>query len=153
MKPQLLAGLAAACCLAGLAVAQEQVPTFEALRRGNVAEMKTAIAAGLDVNSRDHEGNTFLMQAALYGTARDIEFLLAHGATVNAANKAGHTALMRAVPDLAKVKLLVEHGADVNASAEGVAPILIAAGIPSAEGVVRYLLEKGADLRAVNPGV
>jgi ankyrin repeat protein len=54
------------------------------------------------------------MQAAVYATVADLEFLLVHGADANAKNKAGHTALMRAMPDLAKVKLLVEHGADVK---------------------------------------
>jgi hypothetical protein len=48
----------------------------------------------------DADGNTFLMQAAIYATTADLEFLLARGADVNAANKAGHTALMRAMPDL-----------------------------------------------------
>ena len=104
----------------------------------------------MDVNSRDADGNTLLMQTALYGTAADLDFLLAHGADVNAANQAGHTALMRAMPDLAKIRLLVEHGADVNVSAGGTTPLLIAAGIRSAEDVVRYLIEKGADVKAID---
>jgi len=40
---------------------------------------------------------------------------LVQGADVNAANGVGATALMWAVPDLEKVKLLVAHGAHVNA--------------------------------------
>src|ERR1051325_12242677 len=43
---------------------------------------------------------TLLMQAAVYTTPVDRDFLLAHGADVNAANKADHTALMRAMPAL-----------------------------------------------------
>jgi ankyrin repeat protein len=105
---------------------------------------------GADVNSRDADGTTLLMQAAVYATAADLEFPLVHGADANAKNKAGHMALMRAMPDIAKVKLLVEHGADVKALAEGVTPLLIAAGTPNAEAVVRYLLQKGADWTAVN---
>src|SRR5262249_37419160 len=96
-------------------------------------------------------GNTLLMQAAVYATRADIEFLLAHGAEVNATNKAGHTALMRAMPDLAKIKLLVEHGATVNAvSSSGNTPLLIAAHIRSAEEGVRYLIQKGADPKAIS---
>src|SRR5215471_7576614 len=126
-------------------------PLFEALRQGEMAKVKTAISKGADVNSRDQYGNTLLMQAAVYATRADIEFLLAHGADVNAANKAGHTALMRAMPDLAKIKLLVEHGANVNAvSSSGNTPLLIAAHIRTAEEVVRYLIQKGADLKAVS---
>jgi ankyrin repeat protein len=149
MRIQLLAGIVA-CWMVGRAIAQEQGSLFEALRHGDTAKLRSAIAAGTDVNSRDADGNTLLIQAAVYATAVDLDFLLAHWAHVNAPNKAGHTALMRSIPDLAKVKLLIEHGADINASAEGATPLLIAAGIPGAEPVLRYLLEKGADLRAVN---
>src|ERR1700722_9788853 len=78
---------------------------FEALRQGDMTRVKVAINNGVDVNSRDLDGNTLLMQAAVYATAADLEFLLTRGADVNAANKAGHTALMRAMPDLAKIKL------------------------------------------------
>jgi len=150
MKIQLLAGIAA-CWMTGQAVAQEQSSLSEALRRGDTAKLRTAIATGTDVNSRDADGNTLMIQAAMYARAADLEFLVAHGADVNAANKAGHTALMRSIPDLAKVKLLVEHGAGINASADGATPLLIASGIPGAEPVLRYLLEKGADRKAVNP--
>ena len=107
---------------------------FEALRQGEASKVRNAIEDGMDVNIRDADGNTLLIYAAVYAKKSDLEFLLAHGADVNAANKAGHTALMRAMPDPAKVKLLVKHGADVNASAGGTTPLLIAAGIRSAEG-------------------
>src|SRR5215471_2744915 len=107
---------------------------FEALRQGEVAKVRAAISKGADINSRDQYGNTLLMQTAVYATRADLEFLLAHGADVdvNAANKAGHTALMRAMPDLAKIKLLVEHGADINAETGGATPLLIASSLPSA---------------------
>jgi ankyrin repeat protein len=123
---------------------------FEALRRGEIAIVRTAIAGVADVNSCDAHGNTLLMQAAVYGTAADMEFLLTHGADVKAGNYNGYTALMRAMPDLAKVRVLVDHGADVNAVAQRATPLLIAAGIPASEDVIHYLLDKGADLRPVN---
>jgi ankyrin repeat protein len=123
---------------------------FQPLRQGDMAKVRAAISKSADINSRDQYGNTLLMQAAVYGTRADLEFLLAHGADVKASNKAGHTALMRAMPDLAKITLLVEHGADVNAVGGGVTPLLIAASLPGAEEVVRYLIQKGGDLKAVN---
>src|SRR5215510_13083690 len=149
MKTRLLVGIAALCWMSGQAIAQEPSSLFEALRQGATEKLRIAIRAGADVNSRDADGNTLLMQAAVYATVADLELLLVHGADANAKNRAGHTALMRAMPDLAKVKLLVEHRADVNALAEGATPLLIAAGTPNAEAVVRYLLEKGADWTAV----
>ena len=105
MKTRLLAGIAAVCWVSGQAIAQKQASLFEALRQGDTENLRTAIRAGADVNSRDADGTTLLMQAAVYATAADLEFLLAHGADANANDNAGHTALMRAVPDLAKVKL------------------------------------------------
>ena len=57
---------------------------------------------------------------------------------------------MRAMPDLAKIKFLVDHGARVNAAtSRGSTPLLIAAGLPAAEEVVRYLIQKGADIKAM----
>jgi ankyrin repeat protein len=152
--------VAAVCLFAELVLGQPQGPItpasskgqsiFQALRQGKTWAIKTAIAEGVDVNSRDDDGNTLLMQAAVYATAADLDFLLSHGADVNAANKAGHTALMRAMPDLAKIKLLVEHGGDVNANVRGTTPLLIAAGTRSAGDVVKYLIQRGADLKAVD---
>jgi hypothetical protein len=48
---------------------------------------------------------------------------------------------------LGKARLLVAHGANVNAvsSLTGRTPLLIAAGHPEAAGIVKLLLEKGAD--------
>jgi ankyrin repeat protein len=152
MRVHLLIGIGALCSFTQLALCQtpKTQTLFEALRQGEASTLRAAIKQGVDVNSRDAGGNTLLMHAALYGTAADLQFLLAHGADVNAANKAGHTALMRAIPDLGKIKLLVEHGADVNVSAGGTTPLLIVAGIRSAEDAVHYLIEHGADVRATD---
>jgi ankyrin repeat protein len=110
-----------------------------------------AVTEGADVNSRDDHGNTLLMQAAVYSTPALMEFLLANGANQRRPTSAGYTALMRAMPDLVKIKMLVEHGADVNAaSEEGMTPIIIAASI-SYCGPRRfaYLIQKGANLQAI----
>ena len=152
MRRYLLIGIAAICSFVNLANCEtpKTPASFEALRRGDASSVRAAVEKGADVNIRDADGNTLLMQAATYGTAADVDWLLAHGANVNAANNAGHTALMRSVPDLDKIKLLVEHGADVNVSAAGKTPLMIAAGIRSAEDVVGYLIAKGADLKAID---
>lgn len=119
MRTQLLAGAVAVCWMSVQAIAQEPSSLFEALRLGDTAKLRAAIRSGVDVNTRDADGNTLLMHAAVYAMSADLDFLLVHGADPNARNQAGYTALMRAMPDIAKVKPLVEHGADVNASAEG----------------------------------
>src|SRR5215469_16878745 len=152
MRPYLLISSGALGLFASLAMGQapDVRSLFDDLRQGGASSVRAAIENGADVNTRDADGNTLLMQAAVYATPADLEFLLSHGAQVNAANKAGHTALMRAIPDLGKIKLLIEHGADVNASARGTTPLLIAAGIRSAGDVVRYLIKQGADTKAVD---
>ncbi|HEY3453112.1 MAG TPA: ankyrin repeat domain-containing protein [Bryobacteraceae bacterium] len=123
----------------------------EALRKGNDAEVRTAVDRGIDINSADERGNTLLMQAAVYSNRSLMEFLLTHGANPRAANDAGHTALMRAIPDLDKIKLLVEHGADVNAAtAQGDTALIMAATVQAGADVLRYLIAKGAALDAVN---
>ena len=56
---------------------------------------------------------------------------------------------MWAVPDAEKVRVLLAHGANVNARTESErTPLLVAAAYPGTVDVLRLLLERGADLRA-----
>ena len=149
VKMKRLIPVAAMC---SLAISYAQSPTrdlFEALRQGDAAKVQASVNQGADANSRDELGNTLLMQAALYSTPALMQFLLERGADPKGANERGYNALMRSMPDLVKIKLLLERGVDVNAaSVEGLTPVLIAAAIPTATETLRYLLQKGADPRA-----
>src|SRR5207247_8771167 len=61
--------------------------------------------------------------------------------------------LMLAVPDLAKVRLLVTHGANVNARPENDrTALLVAASYPQTVDLLPLLLDHGADLRAQDKG-
>ena len=119
---------------------------FQSVRMGDVAGLRAAIAAGADVNSRDPEGSTLLMYAALYtADSTSLRLLLAGGADPNAANTFGGTALIWGTGSLDKVKLLVEHGADVNARSKlGKSALMVAASRDGAGSVVAYLLAHGA---------
>jgi uncharacterized protein len=90
------------------------------------------------------------MAAVLYADAKCVKLLLDHGADPNAANKVGATALMWAVPDVAKVNLLIASGADVNARPKNTQrmPLLIAASYPQSVAVLQLLLDHGADIHA-----
>src|SRR5206468_3405091 len=68
------------------------------------------------------------------------------GADPNRKNDSNATALMWAATDLEKTRVLVEHGADVNARSNDLrTPLMIAARRPSNAAVVKLLLERGAN--------
>ena len=98
------------------------------------------------VNLKGTGGATPLMYAVLYGDAAVVRQLIDSGANANASNDVGATALMWAVDDPDKVLLLLEHGADPNAtSAENQTPLTIALASKAPIAVVNLLLDHGAN--------
>ena len=82
------------------------------------------------------------MAAALYGDADLMKRLMVQGADPHASNVSGATALMWALPDTAKMRLLL--AADVNVDArsdERRTALVIAAGIVGAAPAVQLLLD------------
>ena len=127
------------------AAVAEGADLFTILRTGDLGALQRSLAAGADANSADSRGTTALHYAALYSSPEAMTLLIEAGARVNAANRAGVTPLFTALGDLAKVRLLVEKGADVDAkAADGRSPVRNAASLPSGAPVVEYLLSKGA---------
>ncbi|HET9401072.1 MAG TPA: ankyrin repeat domain-containing protein, partial [Candidatus Acidoferrales bacterium] len=133
----------------------QAVRMMEALRAGNRAEFQNLLAQNRDhVNGRGFGGSTPLMYAALYGLTADVRDLLTAGADSNLANESGASALMWATDSFEKVRLLVDHGADVNArSNDARTPLLIAASRHGAAPVVKLLLDRGANPSAHSPGL
>ena len=59
------------------------------------------------------------VETMLFGSVADVRKLLDGGLSPNAATKSGGTtALMMAAPDVEKMRLLLDRGADVNARAQ-----------------------------------
>lgn len=146
-------------CVALLAVgvsAQTPPPSdalFTAIRHGAAGEVERALKGGADANAVDANGTPAVMAAALFGDARLVEVLLSHHADPNVKGPGGTTALMWAVPDLAKVRNLLDHGAVVNAKSETErTALLVAASYPGTVSVLQLLLNRGADLRAHDRG-
>ena len=106
------------------------------------------------LNARGPESSTPFMYAVLYTDASTLESLMGQGADPNKRNDAGATALMWAAVDLEKTRVLLAHGADVNAkSADARTPLMVAAGRPGGAPVVRLLLAHGANPNPnSNPG-
>ena len=127
-----------------------QQPLLQAIQRGDRAAVSRLIDTGIKPNVTGEDGVPALMLATLFADARCVQLLLDRGADPNQADAAGATALMWAIPDIEKARLLIEHGANVNARSSnlGRTPLLIAAGYPGTVNLLGLLLAHGADLRA-----
>jgi ankyrin repeat protein len=98
------------------------------------------------LNARGPEGSTPFMYAALYSDAAMLERLLKLGADPNRKNDANATALMWAAVDLDKTRVLLNHGADINATSNDLrTPLIIAATRYGNAPTVRLLLDRGAN--------
>ncbi|MBZ5609972.1 MAG: ankyrin repeat domain-containing protein [Acidobacteriia bacterium] len=87
-------------------------------------------------------------ETVLFGTPAELRALLDKKFDPNSATKDGTTALMMAMPNIEKAKLLLEHGAKVNARAKTkYSALLVAAQYPGSSPVMRLLLERGAEVR------
>ena len=89
---------------------------LSAVEEGDVEALKSALAAGADVNAADSEGITSLMRAAETGNEEILKLLIEAGADVNAADCDDITSLICAAETGNEeiLKLLIEAGADVN---------------------------------------
>ncbi len=105
---------------------------------------------GADINARDNNGSTPLIEAASDGNKDLVESLLAKGADVNARDKSGCTPLMWAAieghRDVAEV--LIAHKADVNATSPCGQTALNSAAMNGHKDVAEVLLAHHADLEA-----
>jgi hypothetical protein len=141
-------------------------PLGYALIRHNLAGAEALLKRGADPNFTfdDDVYKTplpFILIVGTKGSAEELSLLLRYGGNANAREPVrvdaaadrqyeGDSLLTLSIPDLAKVKALAEHGADVNyvphpesASVGGAAAIVSAARLGELE-VVDFLLDRGA---------
>lgn len=112
--------LAVLCLVGPILAAQEpeQVasPLHEAVRAGDVDQVRTLLTTVMDVDPRDWQNQTPLFAAAQNGHAEIARLLLQAGADPNVQDHYGTTALIFAAGrgHLEVVRALVDHGADLD---------------------------------------
>lgn len=117
---------------------------FDAIRSGSSDAVNKALANGANAND-SLTGYSALMFATLDGTAEQMSILISHEANVNYQNADSITALWLALPDLDKMTVLLNHGADVNHKIHGVGILAKLVMTPGTTNVFKLLMEKGAD--------
>ena len=130
-------------------------PLMFAARTGNVKTVNALLRAGANPNATvmsPHAGEITPLTSAINSRSPNrvevAKILIGAKAEINPRGNFFASPLMNAVDDLEMVKLLIASGAEVNQkNFRGATALMIAAGA-GAPSVVRYLLEKGADVNA-----
>ena len=110
------------------------------------------LEAGANVNAKQPNGKTALIDAVSSGNVKSASFLLKKGADINSKDCFGNTAFRIAITYQHKdcIELLINEGADVNKfPGEGETP-LTEASLYSDASSVKLLLEAGANVNAEN---
>ncbi len=121
-------------------------------KRGDTDVLELFLVAGMKPDTKDNEGRTALIWAAINGHASAVKALLNTGADVNAIDNIGMTSLMEAASGGKSdvIRILLEKDANVNSSArDGMTALMLA----SSEGhkeIVNILIDRGANINAVN---
>jgi ankyrin repeat protein len=130
-----------------------EVNVYEAAGTGQTERLKELIAADPSlINSHSHDGFTPLGLAVFFGQPKAVKTLLDAGADVNLASresmKVTPLASASAARQLEIARVLIEHGADVNARAASDFTPLHESAASGKTDFAQLLLEHGADPNA-----
>jgi len=127
----------------------------DAVRKGDLAAVKTLLAKGADINAKEEAlGGTPLYWAAMCNQLNIVKVLLAKGADINARDLLGGTPL-HVANQVNIAEVLLANGADINAKDKhGKTPLYVS--VDSNEvslEMIRFLVAKGADINAGNDNI
>jgi len=148
----------AVLCVFGLAMsprleaAARAVPLIEAVKRGDVATVRSLLKQKVDANATEPDGTTALHYAADRGDVQVVDALLVAGAAFNSPNRFGATAFgLASAKGFAPVmELLLQAGEDAKAIVGG-EPVLMMAARSGSVDAVKLLLAGGADPNVQEP--
>jgi serine/threonine protein kinase len=130
---------------------EKNIPYNEATFKGAVEQGDTRtvdlfLNAGINPDTRDANGRTALISAALRGSNNISQKLLRKGADINARDATGSTALMASALGGHKetTKVLLDNDANVNLTDNNGQTALIRAASQGHTDIVRMLINKGA---------
>jgi ankyrin repeat protein len=123
-----------------------------AVENGNCEMVQVLLAAGANVNAKDHSSRSPLMRLSDSATPELVKALLAAGAKINARDDSHETPLMNAASDsgVEVVRLLVESGARLDRKSDEEKTVLIFAAENDDQEVTKYLLSLGPELEAAD---
>ncbi|MBE6462613.1 MAG: ankyrin repeat domain-containing protein [Alphaproteobacteria bacterium] len=121
---------------------------IEVCANGEKKDVEELIDMGADVNAKDIDNRTALMEASMIGNKEVMEVLIQNGANVNAKCSNDWTALMFASYNGYEecAELLIQNEADVNARNRDGGTALMLALVKGRKNVVQLLISKGADV-------
>lgn len=128
-------------------------PLFAAIWNNRPEVIELLLVNGVDFNFRNNEGGTALHIAASRGNTEIAQLLIDHGLDINVTNNFGEKPIGEAAwNEAGMVQWLINHGAEVNASADSLPVPLMTAIHGNNTEAVRILINAGADVNRGHRG-
>lgn len=120
---------------------------FLSIKNENLELFKNLLK-NYNVNARNENGRTFLMEASFYSSIEIVEYLISNNADINIQDNGDNTALVLALEKERDeiVEILLNNGANINLKPKDKSLFLIACSLSSFD-IIKKLVEKGVDYK------